>query len=405
VPATGEGEPATEGARSARATKGSAGAQQQPAASKAAAAQAPFSLALAQLRTAPATNTSLAGVALAAEACEAGQAGEAPAGNEPKGTQEDQPDAAQAGDAASAALAAVLQWLQPVRATHPGDLAGGDAGADTGGERGGDPAAAGAAASVGGVALGAQVDALGTLATGTRAPAMAGKSPAAPAADGAQGAGAAGSLVAADASASAQGFDALAGAIRTTAALADAARASDVPPRQDGDAAAAGAAAGAAAPVGTGADLAGAWRAGAGAAPQPAERTVPVPMHDRHWPQAVAGQVLVLTDQRIDSATLRLSPEHLGPVEVHIDLQGQGVNVSFGAEHAETRSALEQALPQLRAAFAGAGLTLGQATVQQHMRRESQNAQPAAQASGASADHLEVSPAVVRALGLVDEYA
>jgi flagellar hook-length control protein FliK len=156
--------------------------------------------------------------------------------------------------------------------------------------------------------------------------------------------------------------------------------------------------------VGSAAAMASALRTAANAA-APAERTVPVNVHDRHWPQAVAGQVLVLTDQRIDTATLRLSPEHLGPVEVHIDMQAQGVNVSFHADHADTRTALEQALPQLRAAFAGAGLTLGQATVQQQMRHGSQNAPATTQDPAAPADQVGVTPAVIRAIGLVDEYA
>jgi flagellar hook-length control protein FliK len=212
-----------------------------------------------------------------------------------------------------------------------------------------------------------------------------------------------------------QGLEALAKAIRNVVALDGAGaggdRAGRQPKDQGADAAASAPAVavpGASAVAGQAADASGAAAVAAtlrqaGAAT--VERTVPVPVHDRHWAQAMAGQVLVLADQRIDSATLRLSPAHLGSVEVHIEMQAQGVNVSFGAEHAETRAALEQALPQLRAAFAGAGLTLGEATVQQQMRQGSQNAQATAQDRGAAADHLEVTPSVIRAIGLVDEYA
>jgi len=42
----------------------------------------------------------------------------------------------------------------------------------------------------------------------------------------------------------------------------------------------------------------------------------------------------------VQSATLRLSPEHLGPVEVQIDVQKSQVNVNFSAASAETRTAL-----------------------------------------------------------------
>ena len=51
----------------------------------------------------------------------------------------------------------------------------------------------------------------------------------------------------------------------------------------------------------------------------------------------------------IQSATLQVSPDHLGPVEVRIDVQSSQVNVSFTAAHPDTRSALEQSIPQLRA--------------------------------------------------------
>ncbi len=138
----------------------------------------------------------------------------------------------------------------------------------------------------------------------------------------------------------------------------------------------------------------------------PTERTVSVPVHDRHWSQAIAAQVLVLADHRIESATLRLTPEHLGPVDVHIDIQDSQVNVNFGAAHADTRSALEQALPRLREVLAGAGLTLGDASVQQQLRRGSQNRGDGARAAGELADAQPVAlSASLRAIGMIDEYA
>jgi flagellar hook-length control protein FliK len=138
----------------------------------------------------------------------------------------------------------------------------------------------------------------------------------------------------------------------------------------------------------------------------PTERTVSVPVHDRHWSQAIAAQVLVLADHRIESATLRLTPEHLGPVDVHIDIQDSQVNVNFGAAHADTRSALEQALPRLREVLAGAGLTLGDASVQQQLRRGSQNRGDGARAAGEPADTQPVTlSASLRAIGMIDEYA
>ena len=151
-------------------------------------------------------------------------------------------------------------------------------------------------------------------------------------------------------------------------------------------------------------DMAAALRAATTASPNPVERSVAVPVHERHWPQALAAQVLILSNERVQAATLRLSPEHLGPLEVHIDLQDANVNVTFTAAHMETRAALEQAMPQLRAVLAGAGLTLGQATVQQQARRESQSSNAAPRAAGDAGEATGALTATARALGMVDEY-
>ena len=156
--------------------------------------------------------------------------------------------------------------------------------------------------------------------------------------------------------------------------------------------------------AGAGMDLAQALRAAAAANPGPTERSIAVPVHERHWPQALAAQLLILSGEKVQAATLRLSPEHLGPVEVHIDLQDTHVNVVFAATHAETRAALEQAMPQLRAVLADAGVTLGQATVQQQARRESQNSAAGAHGGRSALDQPEASVALARVLGMVDEY-
>jgi flagellar hook-length control protein FliK len=149
-------------------------------------------------------------------------------------------------------------------------------------------------------------------------------------------------------------------------------------------------------------------RSAASAPTQPAalERTVTVPVNDANWPGAIAGHVQWLVNNNVQSATLRLSPEHLGPVEVRIDVQQSQVNVSFSALHPDTRSALEHSVPRLREIFAGGGLTLGQATVQQEARSGSHfspTASHIALMGPQNADSVSVS--TTRALGLVDEYA
>ena len=143
-----------------------------------------------------------------------------------------------------------------------------------------------------------------------------------------------------------------------------------------------------------------------GSAPTAAvERTVSVPVSDRNWSAAVAGQVQWMVNSNVQSATLQLSPEHLGPLEVRIDIQTSQVNVSFTASHPETRSALEQGVPQLRAILANGGLTLGQATVQQEARSGSHYTATGSRHTLGAAESVDsVSVSSVRSLGLIDEY-
>jgi flagellar hook-length control protein FliK len=137
-----------------------------------------------------------------------------------------------------------------------------------------------------------------------------------------------------------------------------------------------------------------------------AEATISVPLTNGSWPQAVAAQVHWFVNNDVQSATLRLSPEHLGPVEVHIDVRDSQVNVNFSAAHAETRAALEQTVPRLREIFASSGLSLGQANVQQHARPGSQSSANPLRSAIAHAQSVEpVALAAGQGLGLIDEYA
>jgi flagellar hook-length control protein FliK len=136
------------------------------------------------------------------------------------------------------------------------------------------------------------------------------------------------------------------------------------------------------------------------------ERTIELPVSDRNWSNEVAGQVQWMVKGDIQSATLKLSPEHLGPVEVHIDVQSSQVNVTFSAAHADTRAALTQSVPALRDLMASGGLTLGQASVNQEQRSSQQYPQGVSRTAvsvSQSVDPVAHSP--MRMLGLLDEYA
>jgi flagellar hook-length control protein FliK len=115
----------------------------------------------------------------------------------------------------------------------------------------------------------------------------------------------------------------------------------------------------------------------------------------------------MMVEQGKHTASLRLSPEHLGPLEIQISMNDDQASVYFGAAHADTRAALENALPKLREMFAAQGLSLADAGVHREPPRQQPN--PAAQSTSSSDFTAEggeqtVAAAHVR-LGLLDTYA
>ncbi len=81
------------------------------------------------------------------------------------------------------------------------------------------------------------------------------------------------------------------------------------------------------------------------------------------WGNALGQQLLFFAGNNLQQATLHLNPSHLGPLEVHLDLQQGQANAFFISPHPVVREAIAAALPQLQAGFAAAGLQLGQAVV------------------------------------------
>jgi hypothetical protein len=89
------------------------------------------------------------------------------------------------------------------------------------------------------------------------------------------------------------------------------------------------------------------------------------PLGDRDaLAQGLGERLLLMADKGLQSATLKLQPEHLGPMEIRISVDDDGsAQVHFSAHQSQTRDALENAIPRLRELFAEQGLSLMQANV------------------------------------------
>ena len=74
--------------------------------------------------------------------------------------------------------------------------------------------------------------------------------------------------------------------------------------------------------------------------------------------QGLGERLVMMADNGLQSARIKLYPEHLGPVDIRVQVDDDVAKVWFHAQHGQTREALEQALPRLREMFADQGLQL-----------------------------------------------
>jgi flagellar hook-length control protein FliK len=143
------------------------------------------------------------------------------------------------------------------------------------------------------------------------------------------------------------------------------------------------------------------------AAPQAASAEVRTPVGAPGWSDEIGTHLTMMAANGREAASLRLSPEHLGPLEIRIAMKDGEASVMFNASNPDTRSALEQSLPRLREMFASQGLVLGDAGVSRDAPRDSFKPATFASASRGSGDAgavSDVTPITMSRRGLVDTY-
>jgi len=86
-------------------------------------------------------------------------------------------------------------------------------------------------------------------------------------------------------------------------------------------------------------------------------------MQTEAWGKVLSSRVVWMAREGVQQAELRLNPANLGPVEVKLHMSNDQANVTFLAQNAATRDALEQALPKLRESFQENGMDLANANV------------------------------------------
>lgn len=154
--------------------------------------------------------------------------------------------------------------------------------------------------------------------------------------------------------------------------------------------------------------LTGTAPAAAAARPTPAQAPLALPVDPgTGFDDAFGARIGWMAEQRIGRAELRVTPDHAGPIDVRLQLDGQRVSLEFHSSHAETRQALEASLPRLRDMLGQQGLQLAQADVGQRQAGDGRATTQRPQGPGEhDPGQTDLPPApLLRARGLLDEYA
>lgn len=107
------------------------------------------------------------------------------------------------------------------------------------------------------------------------------------------------------------------------------------------------------------------------------------------WQQTVSQHITLFARQGQQSAELRLHPEELGSIHIRLKLDDNQAQLQMVSANGHVRSALEAALPVLRAQLAENGIQLGQSSISSDSFAQQQQAgrQPQQSGQGGSFNH------------------
>jgi len=99
------------------------------------------------------------------------------------------------------------------------------------------------------------------------------------------------------------------------------------------------------------------------AAAPPASYPITVPFGSPRFGAAFGERVSWMVREGLQNAELTLNPPDLGPIRIALSMEKDAASFGFNATHAQTRAAIEQALPRLRELLAEQGLSLGHTSI------------------------------------------
>ena len=97
-----------------------------------------------------------------------------------------------------------------------------------------------------------------------------------------------------------------------------------------------------------------------------APSAISVPLKAPEWGDELSNRIVWMVHHDIQTASIKINPPHLGPLEVQISMNKDHVDVSFNSHHVAVKDALDASIPKLREMLGSSGLQLGDANVTHH---------------------------------------
>ncbi len=98
-----------------------------------------------------------------------------------------------------------------------------------------------------------------------------------------------------------------------------------------------------------------------------------LPPGQNGWSQELGERVLWMVGRSIQSASLRITPPHMGPIEIQVAMQHDQVQVAFSTHQGAVKEALEASIPRLREMFGENNLQLVNVDVGQRKEGDSRS--------------------------------
>jgi len=119
------------------------------------------------------------------------------------------------------------------------------------------------------------------------------------------------------------------------------------------------------------------------------------PVTDPRWKNDFSDRVSWAAKQGIQEAEIKMTPAHLGRVEIRISVnEDQQASMTIFAKHGSVRDAIDASLPRLREMLSTQGLELGDVTVSEHSLNDQRQQFAGGDREAAGADSLQVETGV-----------